>query len=198
MNLLDSILGNDSNQVVAELAKQLGVGENDARTAARQLIPSLARGLQNNAKSDNGLDNLIGALSKGNHSKYLDSPSSLGQSATTQEGNAILGHIFGNKDVSRNIANHGAQKSGLSSMLLKKALPILATLVMSSLSKKFLGGGNKSSGGGIFEGNRNNDIFSSGVSANKNRGLLATFLDADKDGSVIDDLLSMAVKVALR
>ncbi|MEM7256912.1 MAG: DUF937 domain-containing protein [Pseudomonadota bacterium] len=197
MNLLESLLGNDSQSVVSELARQLGVGENEARTAAGQLIPALARGLQNNAASDQGLDGLIGALARGNHSNYLDNPSSLGQQTTVSDGNSILGHIFGSKDVSRNIANYGAQKSGLSSTLLKKALPILASLVMSSLSKKFFGG-SKSSGGSIFGGNQSGDIFNSGVAAKQNRGLIESFLDADKDGSVLDDLLSLAVKAAIR
>ena len=115
---------------------------------------------------------------------------------TVNEGNSILGHIFGSKDVSRNVANYGAQKAGLSSTLMKKALPILATLVMSSLSKKFIGG--QKSSGGLFGGNNNNgNIFSSGVAANQNRGMLESFLDADKDGSVMDDLLSLAVKAVV-
>lgn len=196
MNLLESLLGNDSQNVVSELAKQLGVGENEARTAAGELIPALTRGMQNNARSDSGLDNLIGALTKGNHGGYLDNLSNLGQQSTVQEGNSILGHIFGSKDVSRNVANYGAQKSGLSATLMKKALPILATLVMSSLSKKFIGGGKKSSGS-IFGGNNNGNIFNSGVAANQNRGMLESFLDADKDGSIMDDLLSLAVKAAI-
>lgn len=196
MNLLESLLGDNSDTVVSELARQLGVGEKDARTAADQLIPALARGLQNNARTDQGLDGLIGALARGKHSNYLDNLSSLGQQSTVQDGNSILGHIFGSKDVSRNIANHGAQQSGLSSSLLKKALPILAPLVMSALSKKFFG--NNKSSGGLFNGNRNGDIFNSGVAAKQNRGLIESFLDADKDGSVIDDLLSMAVKAAVR
>lgn len=197
MNLLESLLGNESQNVVSELARQLGVGENEARTAAGQLVPALARGLQNNARTEQGLDGLIGALSKGNHSNYLDNISSLGSQSTVQDGNSILGHIFGSKDVSRNIANYGAQQSGLSSTLLKKALPILAPLVMSALSKKFFGGGQKSSGS-IFGGNNNGNIFNSGVAAKQNRGMLETFLDADKDGSVLDDLLSLAVKAAIR
>jgi len=197
MNLLESLLGNDSQHVVSELAKQLGVGENDARAAAGELIPALGRGLRNKSATDSGLDNLINALGKGNHGQYLDNLSNLGAQNSINDGNSILGHIFGNKEVSRNIANHGAQKSGLSATLMKKALPILATLVMSSLSKKFLGGGNKSSGG-LFGGNNNNDIFSSGVAANQNRGMLEKFLDADKDGSIMDDLLSLAVKAAIR
>lgn len=196
MNLLESLLGNNSDTVVSELARQLGVGENDARAAAGQLIPALARGLQNNAKTDQGLDGLIGALARGKHSNYLDNLSSLGQQTTVQDGNSILGHIFGNKDVSRNIANHGAQQSGLSSALLKKALPILAPLVMGALSKQFFG--NSNSTGGMFSGDRNGNIFNSGVAAKKNRGLIESFLDADKDGSVIDDLLSLAVKAVVR
>jgi len=112
---------------------------------------------------------------------------------------ATLFSIFGSKEVSRNVANHGATKAGLSSTLMKKALPIVASLVMSSLSKKLLG---KGSGGGIFGGGKpaaqGSDIFGTGIAANKNRGMLEKFLDADKDGSMWDDLLSMAVKAAIR
>ena len=67
MNLLDSLLGNDSQNVVSELARQLGVGETEARTAASELIPALARGIKNNSATDGGLGSLIGALQKGNH-----------------------------------------------------------------------------------------------------------------------------------
>jgi len=199
MNILESLVGDQSSDVVSELARQLGVGEDQARSAAGQLIPALARGLKNNASTDSGLSGLIEALQGGNHHNYLDNPSSLGQANAVQDGNSILGHIFGNKDVSRNIANYGANQAGLSSSLMKKALPILAPLVMSALSKKLLGRGN-SNRGGIFGGGQTNhsDIFGSGIAANKNRGMLESFLDADKDGSMWDDLLGMAVKAAVR
>ncbi len=199
MNILESLLGDQSSNVVSELAKQLGVGEDQARSAAGQLIPALTRGLRNNASTDTGLSGLVNALQKGNHNNYLDDLSSLGQNSTVEEGNSILGHIFGSKDVSRNVANYSANQAGLSSTLMKKALPILASLVMSALSKKLLGKGKKSSGG-IFGGGQSNnsDIFGTGIAANQNRGMLESFLDADKDGSMWDDLLSMAVKVAMK
>ncbi len=199
MNILESLLGDQSSNVVSELAKQLGVGEDQARNAAGQLIPALTRGLRNNASTDTGLSSLINALQKGNHNNYLDDLSSLGQNSTVEEGNSILGHIFGSKDVSRNVANYSANQAGLSSTLMKKALPILASLVMSALSKKLLGKGKKSSGGLFGGGNSNNsDVFGTGIAANQNRGMLESFLDADKDGSMWDDLLSMAVKVAMK
>jgi len=190
MNLLESLTGGDSQNVVSELARQLGVGESEARSAASELIPALARGLQNNSASDGGLGSLIGALQNGNHGRFLDNIGSLGQQATVDEGNSILGHIFGNKDVSRNVANHGAQRAGLSSALMKKALPILATLVMGSLSKRLMGGGNAR--------NNNSNIFQPNAAPSQNRGILSTFLDADKDGSILDDILGMAVKAAIR
>ena len=196
MNILESLIGSQSSNVVSELARQLGVNESQASAAAGQLIPALTRGIKNNASTDGGLSSLINALRKGNHHNYLDNTSMLGQNSTIQEGNSILGHIFGSKDVSRNVANYGAQQAGLSSSLMKKALPILAPLVLSALSKGLLG---KGKSGGVFSGTSNNsDIFSSGVAANKQRGMLESFLDADKDGSMWDDLLSMAVKAAVR
>ncbi len=201
MNILESLLSNESSGIVSELAKQLGVGEDQARTAASQLIPALTRGLRNNTATDSGLSNLITALQEGSHNNYIDNPSTLGLANTVNDGNSILGHIFGSKDVSRNVANYGANQAGLSSSLMKKALPILASLVMSALSKKLLGKGSKSSGGGIFGGgqsNNNSDIFGTGIATNQNRGMLEKFLDADKDGSMWDDLLSMAVKVAMK
>jgi len=198
MNILESLIGDQSSNVVSELARQLGVSDEQARSAAGQLIPALTRGLKNNASSDSGLSSLVNALQEGNQHNYLDDPSSLGQTATVSDGNSILGHIFGSKDVSRNIANYGANQAGLSSTLMKKALPIVASLVMSALSKKLLGKGKSS--GGIFGGGKqnNSDIFGTGIAANKNRGMLESFLDADKDGSMWDDLLSMAVKAAVR
>jgi len=66
MNVLESLVGNQSSAIVSQLAKQLGVGEDQARAAAGQLIPALTRGIQNNASTDNGLTGLIGALQKGN------------------------------------------------------------------------------------------------------------------------------------
>ena len=196
MNILESLIGSQSSNVVSELARQLGVNESQASAAAGQLIPALTRGIKNNSSTDGGLSSLINALQKGNHHNYLDNTSMLGQNSTIQEGNSILGHIFGSKDVSRNVANYGAQQAGLSSSLMKKALPVLAPLVLSALSKGLLG---KGKSGGVFSGTSNNsDIFSSGVAANKQRGMLESFLDADKDGSMWDDLLSMAVKAAVR
>jgi hypothetical protein len=41
-------------------------------------------------------------------------------------GNQILGHIFGSKDTSRDVATQASQESGFDRSVLKKLLPIVA------------------------------------------------------------------------
>ena len=47
----------------------------------------------------------MSALSSGNHGQYLDRPASLADPAAVTDGNGILGHLLGSKDVSREFAS---------------------------------------------------------------------------------------------
>ena len=184
MNLLETVLDAQNGGVVRQIANNFQLDEGQARSAVGALIPALSKGLGNNASSQQGLDSLIGALSRGNHSRYIEEPANVTQPAAVEEGNGILGHIFGSKEVSRQVASRAAESSGVSSGILKKMLPMLATVAMGALAKKGFGGA--SSGGlGISQGSAGG----SGLG-----GMLSGFLDADKDGSAMDDILGMAAK----
>ncbi|MCB1878029.1 MAG: DUF937 domain-containing protein [Chromatiales bacterium] len=180
MNLLDMILSQNNGQQVEQLARQFGIGTNQAQDALSKLVPALGQGVRNNISNQGGLDDLLGAIQRGNHGRYVDDPSALGDPRAVEEGNGILGHLLGSKDTSRQLAGAASQSTGLDSSLLKKMLPVIASMVMGSLSKQSsnLGmqpSGRTSSGGGAFD-------------------LLTNFLDADKDGSILDDLAGMAGK----
>lgn len=179
MNITDLLLGKDSSDAVAALARQFGVSEAQARDAVASMAPSLSRGMQHHTKETAGLESLINALGKGNHSRYIDDPGVLGRKETVDDGNSILGHIFGSKDVSRNVAKHAAQETGIGATLLKKMLPVVATMVMGTLGKKLLGGG-------------------AAPAQNQSSGILGSLLDSNRDGSIIDDVLGMAFKAAFR
>ncbi|MEM9208473.1 MAG: DUF937 domain-containing protein, partial [Pseudomonadota bacterium] len=69
-----------------------------------------------------------------------DRPDEIGSSAAIDDGKRILGHMFGSKDVSRNVAADAAAKSGIDASLIKQALPMIAGLAMGALSKKSNGG----------------------------------------------------------
>ena len=138
--------------------------------------------LKKNTAEKSGLESLIKAVGGGKHERYLENPGAVNPDEYIKDGNSILGHILGNKQASREVAQQAAKKSGLSSTILKKLLPIAAGLFMASLSKN----------------SRSKNMFDQKVD-NSNAGLLSKglsmFLDQDKDGSVVDDLLGMAAKM---
>ena len=112
-----------------------------------------------------------------------DNPASIADQALIKDGNGILGHIFGSKDVSRNVASRAAEQTGISSAILKKMLPMVATLAMGALGKKASG---LDMLGAVLGGGSPPQSQLSGLSA---------FLDFDKDGSVADDILGIAKKL---
>ncbi len=184
MNLLDMFMGAQQNSgALGQLAKNFGLGESQTKSVVAQLLPALARGVQKNTAQKGGLDSLFEALSSGNHQQYADNSGLLGDTSTTSTGNSILGHIFGSKDVSRNVAAHAAAETGISSSIIKKMLPVIASMAMGALSKN---AGNK----GLL-----GTALSSGNNSSMASGMIGSLLDSDNDGSIMDDLLGMAIKL---
>ncbi|HQZ38238.1 MAG TPA: DUF937 domain-containing protein [Vicinamibacterales bacterium] len=179
MNILETILKAQDGAAVQQLGQHLGVRPDQAGAVLAALAPALAGGLQKNLQSPGGLEALMGALSGGSHAQYLDNPSMLG--AATAEGNGILGHILGSKDASRAVAAGAAQQTGLDASLFKKALPLVASLVMGAMAKQTSGGAATmatatGSGGGLLS-------------------MLTPLLDQNRDGSVVDDVMGMLGKL---
>jgi len=171
-NLLESIIRSQGGAIVQQIASQLGVNPQVAEQAVQRLMPALSRGIQNNTQQEGGLETLLGLIGGGNSTEYVDQPETLGSQASIDVGNNILGQIFGSKDVSRNVASHAAKETGLEAGLLKKMLPLLASVAIASMSKQ----------------NQSQQQAGSGFDL----GAISSFLDADKDGSVMDDVLKLA------
>lgn len=183
MNLLGMLLDAQGSPALKQLTSAFGLSEGEAKNALAALVPALARGMQNNLARPNGLEDLMNALTRGQHQRYLDQPGAVAPQQVTDDGNAILGHLFGSKDVSRRVASHAAAQTGLDDTLLKKMLPVIAALVMGSVSKQ-------TGAGQGLPGGLGGKAAGSGMG-----GLLTQLLDADKDGSVLDDLMGMAGKL---
>jgi len=182
-NILDLLLSDNNKPVIREMQKTFDLNEDQTRAAVKELIPALSRGIQKNTQDAHGLDSLLEALRTGKHEKYMEQPGSLSAPETTRDGNDILGHIFGDKKVSREVASRASEKAGVSSTLLKKMLPVVATLVMGAMSKKMLGSGGQTQGRTVQAGSG---------------GLLSSLLDSDRDGSIWDDVLGMAARTMLK
>jgi hypothetical protein len=133
------------------MARELGISEAEAASGAAALTPAILGGIQKQAQSQpaglEGLGGLLGQLGGGGLLDNLLSP----EPTDVNQGNNVLGQIFGSKDVSRTVAQHASSQSGLSPQILKKMLPLLAMLVTGYLAKKRSGqaAGQQSGGGGL-------------------------------------------------
>ena len=162
MNLVEMLANAQGGNAVRNLSRQFGLDENQAHAAIEQLVPMVAAGVRRNAQGDQGIADLLGALQAGHHDRYVDEDLGTAFDDMRSDGNGILGHIFGGKDVSRAVASQAADNIGVSSGIMKQLLPIIASMVMGSMSKRTrepglqdiigdaLGGGGTSGDGGTL------------------------------------------------
>lgn len=134
--ILDMLMHAAGSGATQQVSQRFGLSEKQTGSALEQLVPALLAGMQRNASQEGGLESLLGALGRGSHGQYLDRPELLGEDSTIQDGNSILGHVLGSKDVSRAVASQAAEQTGIGADVLKKMLPIVATMVMGALSKQ--------------------------------------------------------------
>ncbi|MDH4048580.1 MAG: DUF937 domain-containing protein [Gammaproteobacteria bacterium] len=175
MDLMDLLASAGGNKSVENMGKQLGLGGADTGKLIGALAPALLKGIQGQAQSANSAAGLQKALSSATHQRYLDNPELVSDEATRTDGNNILGHLFGSKDVSRNVAADAAKATGIDPGLVKKALPILAGLAMGALSKKSTTTAGQTDLGGL--------------------GSLLAGLGGGKSSAGVGDLLGMARKL---
>ena len=177
MNILDVITNAQDGAAVRQLGAQVGLGEEQTASALSALVPALAAGFQRNLQTPNGLAGLVSALATGNHQRYIDDPAALSDQGAIADGNGILGHVLGSKDVSRDVASRAAAQSGLGADVMKRLLPLAATMMMGAFSKQNAAGSvpalaGSASGGGLVD-------------------MLTSLVDRDRDGSIADDLSGM-------
>lgn len=179
MNILEAVLNAQNGAAAREAGNAVGLSPDQTQSALAAIIPQLAAGLHRNAAQPSGLESLLGALSSGRHGQYVEEPAMLGRADTIADGNAILGHILGSKDVSRAVAARAESRTGIGADVLKRLLPIAATMVMGALAKRQGAQGDGLAAGLAPDRSGGGDLM----------GMLTPMLDRDGDGSAIDDVL---------
>ena len=175
MNILDVVMSSGNGAAVRQLGSQLGLSEAQTASALAALLPALTGGVQRNIQSQDGLAGLASALSSGKHTRYVEDPTAMAELGTVDDGNKILGHVLGSKEASREVASRAAAQTGIGADVLKRMLPLVATLMMGAFSQRTGQGGSLGTAagpGGLI-------------------GMLGGLLDQDRDGSVLDDIGGM-------
>ena len=135
-SLFDIFLQAQNGAGMQALAQQFGLSMQQAQAAVQALLPAFSQGLQRNTADPYGMGAFMTAMASGQHAKYFDDATQAFTPQGIDEGNGILGHLFGSKDLSRAVAAQAAQATGLSQQVLQQMLPAMASMMMGGLFKQ--------------------------------------------------------------
>ncbi|PNY82324.1 DUF937 domain-containing protein [Deinococcus koreensis] len=114
------------------VGQQLGTSPQQTQSAMEAAVPLLLGALTRNATQPGGLDALSGAL--GRHDGSALDAFSQGQAPDVQDGQKILGHVFGGQQ--QQAAQAVGRRAGIDPQLAMQILSMAAPLVMAYLSRQ--------------------------------------------------------------
>lgn len=134
--LFDMLANAQNGEAMEQLSRQFGLSQQQTQEAIAALLPAFSQGLKRNTADPYGVGSFMSAMASGNHAKYFEDAQKAFAPQGVAEGNGILGHLFGSKDLSRAVADQAAQASGVSSQILQQMLPVIASMIMGGLFKQ--------------------------------------------------------------
>lgn len=186
--LLQMLTDQITDSAVDQISGKLGNTADTPKTksAIDMALPLLMGALKNNTQSEEGINSLQSAVQKKHDGSMLDDISSL--ISNPSEGAGILKHLMGDKEQSAEELL--AQQAGITASDSKSLLQTLAPIILSTIGKQTSGGTNFSNIASMISGGAEEAKEKSSLS----NSLITSFLDADNDGSIMDDLLGMGMK----
>ncbi len=188
LDLLGSDLG---KTIISGVAGSTGNDTNKTSSVLTMALPVLMKAMQRNASTSQGAEGLMSALNGKHDGSILDNLGGLFSGGVDEDvktdGSKILTHVLGAKQ--SGVEQVIGQKSGLDAGSVGNILKVAAPILMGVLGKQTRQQ-NVSSSNGI------GDLLGGllgGSSAQKEQSFLESILDADGDGSVIDDVAGMVL-----
>lgn len=188
LDLLSSDLG---KTIISGVAGQIGQDENKTGNLLTMAMPVLMQAMKQNASTPQGAEGLLSALNSKHDGSILDNLSGFFggdvDANVMDDGGKILGHVLGGKQ--QHVESALSQKSGIDAGSVANILKVAAPILMGILGKQSKkqqvsdSGGLENLLGGLLGGN----------SAQQEQSFLESILDADGDGSVIDDVAGMVL-----
>ncbi len=188
LDLLNSDLG---KTIISGVSGSTGTDQNKTSSVLTMALPVLMKAMERNASTPEGAQGLMGALSGKHDGSILDNLSGLFGGGVDDnvktDGAKILGHVLGNKQ--QGVEQVIGQKSGLDAGSVANILKVAAPILMGVLGKqaKQNNVSSQSDLGGLLGG------LLGGNGAQNEQSFLEKILDADGDGSVIDDVAGMVL-----
>ena len=187
LDLLNSPMG---QQLISGVAGQTNQPEDKTANVLSMAMPLILGAMKKNVSTPEGAQGLMSALSSNHSGGILDNIGGLFgggvDESVISDGAGILGHVFGNKQPQ--VENALSQKSGLDAGTVAQILKIAAPIVMGYLGKQ-------KAQSNVSDGSGMNALLGSmlGGQPQENQSLITTLLDADGDGSILDDVAGMVM-----
>lgn len=184
LNLLGSDLG---ESLIEGLSSQTGQSKSKTSKLLNMAVPVLMQAMQRNAATPEGASGLLGVLSHKHDGSILDQLGDIfasnNSNTIAQDGSKILGHVLGNRR--QNVENALSRQSGVTSNVVGQILKVPAPIVMGILGKQ-------QRQSAVSDANGLTNLLGGLVGGNfhdkGNQSLFESILDADQDGSIIDDV----------
>ena len=187
LELLNSPMG---KQIISGVSGSTGQSESATGSLLSMAMPVLMGAMKKNVQTPEGAAGLMGALSGKHNGSILDNLGGLFDGgvdeSVQQDGAGILGHLLGGNQA--NVENALSQKSGMDAGSVGQILKVAAPILMGVLGKQ-------TQQSGVSDANGMNALLGSmlGGQPQENQSLISSLLDADGDGSILDDVAGMVL-----
>lgn len=136
MSDFDSILSSaQGGQLIANLAARFGITEEQVESAIQALTPALAMGLHRAAEEPQTFGRTLGALDAANRYSFFDEPDAAHSEDSVTLGSDLVTEMFGSSAATGQILQAASRDSGISPDILGQLLPVLASVLLSGLTK---------------------------------------------------------------
>ncbi|KAA5821963.1 DUF937 domain-containing protein [Algibacter amylolyticus] len=188
LDLLNSDLG---KTIISGVAGSTGNDSSKTSSVLTMALPVLMKAMERNASTPEGAAGLMGALQGKHDGSILNNLGGLFGGGVDdnvkQDGEKILGHVLGAKQ--QGVEKIIGEKSGLDAGSVANILKVAAPILMGVL-------GNQAKQQNVSASNGIGDLLGGmlgGSAATQEQSFLEKILDADGDGSVIDDVAGMVL-----
>lgn len=190
MDILDLLTNQLNNpDVLNKLGQQVGANPDQVQKLTQLGLPTMLEALKRNASDPDGAQALAGALDSHQLDNFDDLSGFLNK-VDVNDGAKILGHMFSDK--TNRVENNLAQQTGLAGNQVNGLLAQLAPLLLGALGSQKKQQGLDAGGVSDLTGQLTGMLGKSGGGGIMD--MASKFLDADNDGSIIDDVGSLLGK----
>jgi hypothetical protein len=174
---------------LSQISQQIGVDEDTTGQALSAAVPLLLSALANNTSQPQGAQALHTALAQDHDGTIFNDMDGFLSNPQAANGAGILGHVLGDR---RDTVQNGlAQGTGLDAGSIGQLLEIAAPLVMGALGQQQQQQGLDPDSLSSFLGQQQQTAQGSNPDL---MGVLNNMLDANNDGTALDDILNLAGK----